>query len=931
MELIKKSISNTLQTLQSETRSVFFHGDSSAEQSASTHPTASTSSTTEYSANSVAFQQQKPSRAPRGAPPVGDETVLRSIPEDYFRGEGFDAVAFELQKMLHDEFSIEYVERERLRLKRQLQVVSKKVSALIVANAPSYSAQMERISQMRSEVGAVVEIVSAIREDLHGVKMQCNNGLEILANDRKKCLLQRLRRTLLAVKTLYETEYRLKELIQNGEFPAAIHLCIEAKNAARAYSHFSCISELSEKLTKIMKGIEGDLDDALASMATVFDADRYALICGGYRSLDKELEMALKLVEFFRATMESSARSVLLERVRSKPLISPPETLSYEQLCENVPVDVMLETVRELGFVVCKVLCGFHAVLRHHVDEDERIACGSLSEEDFQGVVQRTLSGNLYSVSKTASAKFNTLLCCHDLSLLKFDQFLDIVEMANGFKKFGREHFGNACGEVSISLEKQTVLYFGRYHRERMEELRMFLENEAFALCPVPMQFTLFDLQEFFFLKEASAGFDAVDGAQNLDDLGEQLDFVLLAADAPNPFVEAAKTRLNGVRKQTSSDDSVDDDSPLQTEVLSPTSDVDDPKMAHVMPNLCNTALNLLKFFGRYIRMTSVFHSVADEATVGITQLFSYFFYSVFVFFGSDSALRAFDIQECPGKLRGVVEEIRATLIDDGQASPTVLPLGVRLPRCQLSPVVDLSSAEDCFALSERVVAVESVVFVAKQLDLIRPVVESLLASDRKSALLERFYNDIVPSAVYLRDCVYGAVASRALRFHDFVHLVATTHWDVNELQSQHSAYVDFLLEDMRSFALRFERAAVLVHVSRPVRTVLWENVIQCAFKALVQGYVEAGRKCSNEGRALMQLDLQQLVMKMETMVDLRPIPYRAYVENYIKAYYLPESSLEQWIAQHKEYTGSQMIALLNVATHVSKKARTRIISALDD
>lgn len=30
-----------------------------------------------------------------------------------------------------------------------------------------------------------------------------------------------------------------------------------------------------------------------------------------------------------------------------------------------------------------------------------------------------------------------------------------------------------------------------------MDELRMFLENEAFALCPVPLQFTLFDLQVF--------------------------------------------------------------------------------------------------------------------------------------------------------------------------------------------------------------------------------------------------------------------------------------------------------------------------------------------------------------------------------------------------------------------------------------------------
>lgn len=34
-----------------------------------------------------------------------------------------------------------------------------------------------------------------------------------------------------------------------------------------------------------------------------------------------------------------------------------------------------------------------------------------------------------------------------------------------------------------------------RFHYERMDELRMFLENEAFALCPLPLQFTLFDLQ----------------------------------------------------------------------------------------------------------------------------------------------------------------------------------------------------------------------------------------------------------------------------------------------------------------------------------------------------------------------------------------------------------------------------------------------------
>jgi hypothetical protein len=95
-----------------------------------------------------------------------------------------------------------------------------------------------------------------------------------------------------------------------------------------------------------------------------------------------------------------------------------------------------------------------------------------------------------------------------------------------------------------------------------------------------------------------------------------------------------------------------------------------------------------------------------------------------------------------------------------------------------------------------------------------------------------------------------------------------------------------------------------------------------------------------------MQLDLQQMIGKLEQIVRLRPIPHKAYVENYIKAYYLPEAALEQWIMTHRvcclllivkcttmiqEYSPSQLTTLLHVATHVSKKTRTRLLSMLEE
>ena len=49
-----------------------------------------------------------------------------------------------------------------------------------------------------------------------------------------------------------------------------------------------------------------------------------------------------------------------------------------------------------------------------------------------------------------------------------------------------------------------------------------------------------------------------------------------------------------------------------------------------------------------------------------------------------------------------------------------------------------------------------------------------------------------------------------------------------------------------------------------------------------------------------MQLDYQQFVTKLERLTRLRPLPERHLVENYVKAYYVPESGLEDWVRQHK-------------------------------
>lgn len=48
-----------------------------------------------------------------------------------------------------------------------------------------------------------------------------------------------------------------------------------------------------------------------------------------------------------------------------------------------------------------------------------------------------------------------------------------------------------------------------------------------------------------------------------------------------------------------------------------------------------------------------------------------------------------------------------------------------------------------------------------------------------------------------------------------------------------------------------------------------------------------------------MQLDYRHFVMKLERIAEVKPLPYQDHVTNYVKAYYIPEADLEQWVKIH--------------------------------
>lgn len=61
----------------------------------------------------------------------------------------------------------------------------------------------------------------------------------------------------------------------------------------------------------------------------------------------------------------------------------------------------------------------------------------------------------------------------------------------------GDEFCSSKSEDLQESVRKQSVNYFKSYHAQRLEELRIFLENESWEICPVKPTFDILQLQEF--------------------------------------------------------------------------------------------------------------------------------------------------------------------------------------------------------------------------------------------------------------------------------------------------------------------------------------------------------------------------------------------------------------------------------------------------
>ncbi|KAJ8568426.1 hypothetical protein K7X08_027959 [Anisodus acutangulus] len=340
------------------------------------------------------------------------------------------------------------------------------------------------------------------------------------------------------------------------------------------------------------------------------------------------------------------------------------------------------------------------------------------------------------------------------------------------------------------------------------------------------------------------------------------------------------------------------------------------------------SSLSLLRSLDKYARLMQKLEIVNVEFLKGFCQLFGIFFHFVFETFGQQSihpsgkAVTDTLSYRLKTALSRITQDCDQWMKPQSQSFSSSPPSSSSTPFSHMditptSPPSYLTGPS--LGLKERCAGADTTFVVARLLHRSKAHLQLMLQNN--AALVEDFYVHLVDAVPDLVDHIHRTTAGLLLHINGYIDRIANAKWEVKELGVEHNGYVDLLLGEFKHYKTRLAHGGI----RKEVQDVLLEYGVDNVAEILVEGLSRV-KRCTDEGRALMSLDLQVLINGLKHFISVNVRPKLTIVETFIKAYYLPETEFVHWARAHREYSKSQIVGLINlVSTMKGWKRKTRL------
>ncbi|CAF0856483.1 unnamed protein product [Brachionus calyciflorus] len=889
-----------------------------------------------------------------------------------------DTVDFELKRLDFNNTDLKVQVKNLIKkLSVQHEIVGRKLSDIILQNRQAYSIELKRVSDFKH-----------LLEDSHNMCCISRRSLEMSKNlyihPRLKLIKKQIRKQQLIKLLIVLKEIRpfnnctnpIIDLINAKEYVMALNLCSKTENLMCRYDHLRCIKGLKKTIRDCYNLIEESLSVSLVKVCRKYDENLFQNIFLAYEKLGKLDEFFDKLSQNLIQIIGTVSLQTLIRLIVSRRFsLNDNDASDDAELAAKI--DVFVEELKQKSYTndlftlvlfddykqsLTDLCSNLWQLMKNFYKMSIWILGNSNQDQSSEGVQEqeKKLWSILYKIWQEVQIKISTYYRSMNLEHFKFDEYLDILIILNRFIELGHEfcNKNSDCNIILQSVKDQTLAYFKFYHVTHLEELKMFLENEIWQCCPVRQDFSVFNLQEYKFLRsnenlnstessieliEKSLSTDTDRQRTNKFEINTNMLELIRHTEnkrKKNIFDEINILKRNGHRVKNSE---IEFDDYSSSSLYSNDTDYSNedeynhsnlqntPNCEQEMPILTNTTLNIIRLFGKYIHMLSVFKIISFQVISYLMQLFQFYFYYIYLEFTQQESVQQ-QAEQNEGLVRNLVEKnstlnslfknIKNDLFKNSKFD--LIDTRVEL----LKSVRNREEYLNC--INQRIIAAESLIYLSKQLEDLFPLIEKYLPQKNvQNAEINNLeiYTNILKETWKIRAPIYLYIARTSIDYNQLLESISRVNWDLDEILSMHNSYVDILLRQVDDLIKDVQSLKDLIPLNRKILNAILEESLKLIMKVLVDGYASV-KKCSNEGRALMQLDFQQLVVKLEKLCDIRPVPDKDYVEAYIKAYYLPDSVIEKWTKEHTEYQPRHIVSLLGIMSQVTKKTRLGIVSS---
>ncbi|GFO41646.1 coiled-coil domain containing 132 [Plakobranchus ocellatus] len=607
--------------------------------------------------------------------PQEEQEIIDGIEAIYYNNESFDTSLYELQKCEDEVLDLEKISTDCTKLRTQLQAVSKRISELILQNHPAYATELQRVMDLQKTLKSARSVCQTGRRHIdHARESFTIASLGLLSNYRKRQQLNSLLKSLRTIKTLQRTDLRLREMMEEEDYSGAIQLCLECQKAASTFRHYKCISELSSKLQDTLEMIEEQLDVALSKTCTGFDETHYQKVQRAYSQLGKTQTAMDQLHMHFASAIHNTAFTIILgyvELTSGSGGTANFQKRQYSDLCKHITIETFTPCLVDLCKALWGVMKSYYKTMKWHEANDKDSTRQSPESDDGAAGVEASFNRRYVNqkleygrlrVWQDIQQKVRAYVLASDLSGFKLDEFIYVLDIVNRLIEIGDEFCGSKSEALQDSMKQQSLNFFKTHHRVRLDELRMFLENEAWEICPVKSNFNILQLMEFRFMRKwANSRHMIPDGEVRIGEEEMQQDgendqeensyFSQYMSDDNNPFDKPVEEEENedvfsGVGEADSTYGDSDSDSDIPDELKKDYID-EITGEAHSYkhgkkrtssrgskggkhgPLITNTTINVLRVIGKYLQMISILKPIAFDVIFCMSQLFDYYLYTV--------------------------------------------------------------------------------------------------------------------------------------------------------------------------------------------------------------------------------------------------------------------------------------------------------------